>query len=155
MGIPLCVICCFSLAAFNICSLCFQMSKHRTVYNLCILENPRDREAWWAAVYGVTQSRTRLKRLSSSSSKFMSTELVMTSKLLILCHPLLLLLSIFASIRVFSNESTLRMRWPPRFMSIESVILSNHLILCHPLLLLHSIFPSIRVFSNELSVRIT
>ena len=31
------------------------------------LENPRDREAWWAAVYGVTQSRTRLKRLSSSS----------------------------------------------------------------------------------------
>ena len=33
------------------------------------LENPRDREAWWAAVYGVAQSRTRLKRLSSSSSK--------------------------------------------------------------------------------------
>ena len=32
------------------------------------LENPRDGEAWWAAVYGVTQSRTRLKGLSSSSS---------------------------------------------------------------------------------------
>ena len=32
------------------------------------LENPRDGGAWWAAVYGVTQSRTRLKRLSSSSS---------------------------------------------------------------------------------------
>ena len=32
------------------------------------LENPRDREAWWAAVSGVAQSRTRLKRLSSSSS---------------------------------------------------------------------------------------
>ena len=32
------------------------------------LENPRDVEAWWAAVYAVTQSRTRLKRLSSSSS---------------------------------------------------------------------------------------
>ena len=31
------------------------------------LENPRDRAAWWAAVYGVTQSQTRLKRLSSSS----------------------------------------------------------------------------------------
>ena len=31
------------------------------------LENPRDRGAWWAAVYGVAQSRTRLKRLSSSS----------------------------------------------------------------------------------------
>ena len=32
------------------------------------LENPRDGEAWWAAIYGVAQSRTRLKRLSSSSS---------------------------------------------------------------------------------------
>jgi len=32
------------------------------------LENPRDSGAWWAAVYGVAQSRTRLKRLSSSSS---------------------------------------------------------------------------------------
>ena len=32
------------------------------------LENPRDGGAWWAAVYGVAQSRTRLKRLSGSSS---------------------------------------------------------------------------------------
>ena len=34
------------------------------------LENPRDGGAWWAAVYGVAQSRTQLKRLSSSSSKW-------------------------------------------------------------------------------------
>ena len=34
------------------------------------LENPRDGGAWWAAVYGVAQSQTRLKRLSSSSSPF-------------------------------------------------------------------------------------
>ena len=34
----------------------------------CSLENPRDRGAWWAAIYGVTQSRTRLKWLSSNSS---------------------------------------------------------------------------------------
>ena len=33
------------------------------------LENPRDYRAWWVAVYGVAQSRTRLKRLSSSSRK--------------------------------------------------------------------------------------
>ena len=33
------------------------------------LENPRDGGGWWAAVYGVAQSRTRLKRLSSSSSQ--------------------------------------------------------------------------------------
>ena len=32
------------------------------------LENPRDRGAWWAAVYGVAQSRTRLKQFSSSSN---------------------------------------------------------------------------------------
>ena len=32
------------------------------------LENPRDGGAWWAAIYGVAESRTRLKRLSSSSS---------------------------------------------------------------------------------------
>src|SRR5574340_829190 len=33
------------------------------------LENPRERGAWWAAVYGVAQSQTRLKRLSSSSRR--------------------------------------------------------------------------------------
>ena len=33
------------------------------------LENPRDRGAWWAAIYGIAQSQTRLKRLSSSSSR--------------------------------------------------------------------------------------
>ena len=33
------------------------------------LENPRDEEAWWAAVYGVAQSQARLKQLSSSSSR--------------------------------------------------------------------------------------
>ena len=33
-----------------------------------VLENPRDGGAWWAAIYGVAQSRTRLKQLSSSSS---------------------------------------------------------------------------------------
>ena len=38
------------------------------------LENPRDRGAWWAVVYGVAQSRTRLKRLSSSSSREYGTK---------------------------------------------------------------------------------
>ena len=37
------------------------------------LENPRDGGAWWAAVYGVAQSQTRLKRLSSSSSIYIYT----------------------------------------------------------------------------------
>ena len=42
----------------------------------------------------------------------MSIELVMPSNHIILCHPLLLLPSIFPSIRVFSNESALQIRWP-------------------------------------------
>ena len=49
---------------------------------------------------------------SQSSPKPMSIESVMPSNHLILCHPLLLLPSIFPSIRVFSNESALHIRWP-------------------------------------------
>ena len=49
---------------------------------------------------------------SQSSLRLMSIESVMPSRHLILCHPLLLLPPITPSIRVFSNESTLRMRWP-------------------------------------------
>ena len=47
-----------------------------------------------------------------STPKLMSIELVMPSNHLILCRPLLLLSSIFPSIRVFSNESALCIRWP-------------------------------------------
>ena len=47
------------------------------------LENPRDRGAWWSAVYGVAQSRTRLKRLSSSSSRLVITFLPRNNRLLI------------------------------------------------------------------------
>ena len=49
---------------------------------------------------------------SQSFFELMSIELVMPSNHLILCHPLLLLPSIFPSIRVFSNESVLCIRWP-------------------------------------------
>ena len=49
---------------------------------------------------------------SRSSLKLMSIKLVMPSNHLILCHPLLLLPSIFPSIRVFSNESALHITWP-------------------------------------------
>ena len=53
--------------------------------------------------------------ISRSLLTLMSIELVMPSNHLILCHPLLLLPSIFSSIRVFSNESALRNRWPKYF----------------------------------------
>ena len=59
---------------------------------------------------------------SRSSLKLMSIELVMPSSLRILCRPLLLLPPIPPSIRVFSNESTLRMRWPKYWSFSLSII---------------------------------
>ena len=57
----------------------------------------------------------------------MSTKSVMTSNHLILCRPLLLLPSIFPSIRVFSNESTLLMRWPKYWSFSFSIIPSKEI----------------------------
>ena len=57
--------------------------------------------------------------------KFMSIELVMLLNYLVLCHPLLLLPSIFPSIRVFSNELSLRIRWPEHCNFSFSTSLSN------------------------------
>ena len=55
----------------------------------------------------------------------MSIELVMPSNHLILCHPLLLLPSIFPSIRVFSNASVLHIRWPKNWNFSFSISPSN------------------------------
>ena len=55
--------------------------------------------------------RTRTSIISRSLLRFVSIKSVMLSSHLILCHPLLLLLSIFSSITVFSNESALHIRW--------------------------------------------
>ena len=106
-----------------------------------------NREAWRAAVQGVTvqfssvQSLSRVKlfetpwiaarqaSLSITNSwsllKLISIELVMPSNHLILCHPLLLLPSIFPSIRVFSNESVLHIRWPKYWSFSFSISTSN------------------------------
>ena len=62
----------------------------------------------WTAARQASLSITN----SQSLLKLMSTESVMSSNHLILCHPLLLLPLIFPSIRVFSNESVLYIRWP-------------------------------------------
>ena len=72
---------------------------------------------------------TRQASLSITNSwsllKLMPIELVMPSSRLILCHPLLLLPPIPPSIRVFSNESTLRMRWPKYWSFSFSISPSN------------------------------
>ena len=62
----------------------------------------------WTAVHQASLSITNFQ----SPPKPMSTESVMPSNHFILCRPLLLLPSIFPSIRVFANESALLMRWP-------------------------------------------
>ena len=62
----------------------------------------------WTAAHQASLSITNFQSLL----KFVSIELVMPSNHLILCRPLLLLPSIFPSIRVFSSESVLRIRWP-------------------------------------------
>ena len=64
---------------------------------------------------------------SWSSPRLTSIESVMPSSLLILCHPLLLLPPIPPSIRVFSNELTLRMRWPKYWSFSFSIIPSKEI----------------------------
>ena len=75
----------------------------------------------WTAACQASLSITN----SQSLLKLMSIELVMLSNLLILCHPLPLLPSIFPSIRVFSNESVLHIRWPKYWNFSFSINPSN------------------------------
>ena len=75
----------------------------------------------WTAACQVSLSIIK----SWSLLKPMSIELVMPSNRLILCRPLLLLLSIFPSIRVFTNESVLPIRWPRYWSFSFSISPSN------------------------------
>ena len=75
----------------------------------------------WTAARQASLSITN----SRSLPKLMSIESVMPSNHLILCHPLLLLPSIFPSIRVFSNESAFRIKWPKYWSFSFSISPSN------------------------------
>ena len=75
----------------------------------------------WIAAHQASLSITN----SQSLLKLMSIKSVMPSNHLILCRPLLLLPSIFPSIRVFSNESILHIRWPKYWSFSFSISLSN------------------------------
>ena len=81
----------------------------------------------WTAAHQASLSFT----ISQSLLKLMSIELVMPSNHLILCHPLLLLPSIFPSIKVFLNESALHIRWPKYWSFNFSISPSNE----HPRLI--------------------
>ena len=75
----------------------------------------------WTAARQASLSITN----SRSSPRLTSIESVMPSSPLILCHPLLLLPSVFPSIRVFSNESALHIRWPKYWSLSFSISPSN------------------------------
>ena len=79
-----------------------KFSSVQLLSHVWLFENP------WTAAHQASLSITN----SQSLTKPMSIELVMPTNHLILCHPLLLLPSIFPSIKVFSNESALSIRWP-------------------------------------------
>ena len=76
-------------------------------FSLLLLFSPDSVTPWTAACQASLSST-----ISLSVLKLESIELVMPSNHLILCHPLLLLPSVFPSLRVFSNESALCIRWP-------------------------------------------
>ena len=102
----------------------------------------------WTAARQASQSITN----SWSLLKLMSIELVMPSNHFILCHPLLLLPSIFPSIRIFSSESVLHIRWPKYWSFSFNISPSNE----HPGLIsrrmdwldLFAVQGLSRVFSN-------
>ena len=77
----------------------------------------------WTAAHQASLSITN----SRSSLKLMSIESVMPSSHFILCRPLLLLPPIPPSIRIFSSESTLRMRWPKYWSFSFSIIPSKEI----------------------------
>ena len=95
------------------------------------LSDPMDCNLPGSSVHGVFQARVlewgaiTFSAISLSLLKPMSIESMMLSNHLILCCPLLLLPSVFPSIRVFSDESVLRIRWPKYWSLSFSNSLSN------------------------------
>ena len=94
---------------------CIQFSSVQSLSRVRLFATPR------TAAHQASPSITN----SQSLPKLMSIESVMPSSHLILCHPLLLLPSIFPSIGVFSNESALRIRWPKYWSFSFSISPSN------------------------------
>ena len=86
----------------------------KALYGINIFSSVPSLSPVWLFVTPWTEACQASLSITNSRSlpKPMSTESVMPSNHLILCHPLLLLPSIFPSISVFSNESALHIRWP-------------------------------------------
>ena len=104
------------------CDMARNLLKHSRVFSsVQSLSRVRLFATPWTTAHQASLSITN----SQSPPKPMSIELVMPSNHLILCRPLLLLPSIFPSIRVFSNESALHIRWPKYWSFSFSISPSN------------------------------
>ena len=103
------------LFAIHLPCICIQFSSVQSLSRVWLFATP------WIAAHQASLSITN----SRSSPKLLSIESVMPSSYLILCHPHLLLPPIPPSIRVFFNESTLRMRWPKYWSFSFSIRPSN------------------------------
>ena len=88
--------------------LLMTISKSLSFSSVQLLSRVQFFATWWTAAHQASLSITN----SCSLLRVMSIDSVVPSNHLILCRPLLLLSSIFPSIRVFSNETVLRIRWP-------------------------------------------
>ena len=95
----------------------FQLSSVQLLSHVRLFVTP------WTAAHQASLSITNLQSLL----KLMSIKSVMPSNHLILCRPLLLLPSIFPSIRVFSNESVLCIRWPKYWVSASASVFSMNI----------------------------
>ena len=100
---------------------CIHISIH---IHFVVVQTPT-RVRLFVTLWTATQQDSLSFTISWSLLKLMSMESVMPSNYLILCYPLLLLPSIFPSIRVFSNESALRVRWPKYWNFSFSISPSN------------------------------
>ena len=98
------------------------------------LENPRDRGAWWAPLYGVAQSWTRLKRLSSSSSSFTYCPASPPSLSILTC-PVQTLILIFLSTTILLPSYVIN-QFPPSFSLLCTQIPSLPFILYATILFL-------------------
>ena len=102
----------------NLVFIIFLLNKH-SFSSVQSLSHVRLFATPWTAAHQASLSITN----SWSLLKLMSIESVLPSNHLIFCHPLLLLPSVFPSIRVFSNELTLRIRWLEIGVSASSSVL--------------------------------
>ena len=102
------------------------MHHYELIWHHCFSSVPSLSRVWFFVTPWTPAHQALLAITNSQSSpKPTSIELVMSSNHLILCRPLLLLPSIFPSIRVFSNESALHIRWPKYWSSSFSISPTN------------------------------